>query len=72
MPDRYYCYFIEDGFHYALEGKHNLRPIEGRHILAIGQGIIDINGDKILRDIVRKSVDHLLGGKPLNSRKLFA
>lgn len=72
MPDKYYFYFIEDGFHYALEGKRNLRPIEGKHILAIAQGKIDIKGDKILRDIVRQSVDHLLGGKPLNSRKLFA
>lgn len=72
MADRSYFYVIEDGFHYASEGKHNLRAIEGRHILAIAQGKIDRNGDKILRDIVRKSVDHLLGGKPLNSRKLFA
>ena len=72
VPDKFYCYFVEDGFRYLVNGNDNAGAIEGRHLLAISQGIIDLDGDKILRNIVRKSVDQLLGGKALNSRKLFA
>ena len=48
VPDKFYSYFVEDGFHYVQDGKDNLRTIEGRHLLAFSEGRIDITGEKIL------------------------
>jgi DNA repair protein RecO (recombination protein O) len=65
-----YCYFVEDGFHYAGEN-HSARTIEGKHLRAIAEGRIDADADRVARGVVRQSVDQLLGGKPLHSRRLF-
>ncbi|HAK52209.1 MAG TPA: DNA repair protein RecO [Gammaproteobacteria bacterium] len=71
MDDGRYCYFVEDGFHYAGENQ-SARTIEGRHLRAIAEGRIDADADRVARGIVRQSVDQILGGKPLHSRRLFA
>ena len=65
-----YCYFVEDGFHYAGEN-NSAKAIEGRHLRAIAEGRIDADADRVARGVVRQSVDQLLGGKPLHSRRLF-
>lgn len=43
----------------------------GGHLLAIGNGEMDINLSRILKNILRRAMRHKLGSKPLKSRDFF-
>ena len=67
-----YRFVVEDGFHYLAEGAAVDRAVEGKYLLAIAEGNIDAKADGIAKWVIRQSVDQLLNGSPLHSRKLFA
>jgi DNA repair protein RecO (recombination protein O) len=53
-------------------GTDAIRAVAGEDLLAIADGRLDSANDRVARWVVRQSIDQLLDGKPLNSRKLFA
>jgi DNA repair protein RecO (recombination protein O) len=70
-PDRRYHFIVEDGFHYLSADQPSHNAIVGQDLLSIAAGSIDSSTDRVAKRIIRQSVDHLLGGKPLHSRRLF-
>lgn len=69
--ERYFYYILEEGFVPALS-KSNLPKYSRSHLLAIAEECFD--DEQVLRTfklLMRQVINNLLGGKPLNSRKLF-
>ena len=72
QPDRRYHFIVEDGFRYLSADQSSHNAIVGQDLLSIAAGSIDSSTDRVAKRVIRQSVDHLLGGKPLHSRRLFA
>jgi len=69
--ERYFYYILEEGFVPALS-KSNLPKYNRGHLLAIAEECFD--DEQVLKTfklLMRQVINNLLGGKPLNSRKLF-
>ncbi|KTC84119.1 DNA repair protein RecO [Legionella brunensis] len=65
--DKSYRFIVNEGFLPAKAG------LAGKDILALSQGHLDdINVLKTAKLIMRQAIDHLLGGKTLKSRALYA
>lgn len=67
---RRYSYVADEGFSSIVDP--DASGYEGKHLLAIAEGRMDDAAEKVARQIIRRSIDRLLGGKALNSRTLFA
>ena len=63
-----YRYVVQDGFHECQPGETG---IAGSDLLAIAEGGLQDEGERIVRQVVRQSLTPVLGGKPLKSRALF-
>lgn len=69
--ERFFYYVLEEGFVPVLT-KMTLPQYRREHLIAIAQECID--DEQVLRTfklLMRQVINNLLGGKPLNSRKLF-
>jgi len=67
----WFYYMLEEGFIPVVE-EMKIPKYHREHILAIAQQQLD--NENVLRTfklLMRQVINHLLGGKPLNSRKLF-
>ncbi|WP_371188403.1 DNA repair protein RecO [Thalassotalea maritima] len=71
-PIQWYCYHKEQGFLLA-SANAKMAVYNGQHLLAIAHGNLT-EGDVLLtcKRLMRQVLFELLGGKPLNSRRLFA
>jgi DNA repair protein RecO (recombination protein O) len=69
--DGIYQFVVEQGFSSVPEGLSSGRTFIGQQLLEIARGEYTNTGEKILKQIVRKSLQPLLGVKPLKSRSLF-
>ncbi|WP_245825439.1 DNA repair protein RecO [Pseudocolwellia agarivorans] len=70
-PEPFYYYVLDEGFIPAIS-KLTLPKYSKEHLLAIAQQ--NIEDEQVLRTfklLMRQVINNLLGGKPLNSRKLF-
>ena len=82
-PDNQYRFVAEEGFHSLLDSKALTgrgrfdesagvtNTYGGVHLLAIASGDYSNQAGEILKQVIRKSIEPLLGGKPLKSRSLF-
>ena len=70
-PDARYRFVAEEGFHSIVDEVHLGNTFSGKHLLAIASGEYSGEAEKILKRVVRKSLQPLLGAKPLKSRSLF-
>lgn len=68
---RHYGFVADEGFS-VLDEAAQQPGYEGRHLLAIAEGRMDEAAEKVARQIIRRSIDRLLGGKVLHSRALFS
>lgn len=69
--ERFFYYILEEGF-VPVVNHMNLPKYSREHLLAIAQE--QIESEEVLRTfklLMRQVINNLLGGKPLNSRKLF-
>lgn len=70
-PQKKYRFVAEEGFHSLDREEQSGNSISGENLLAI------VNGDhlpdvgRVLKQVVRESLQSLLGAKPLKSRSLF-
>ena len=69
--DDFYQFVVEQGFSSVPEGLSSEHTFIGQQLLEIARGEYTNAGEKILKQIVRKSLQPLLGAKPLKSRSLF-
>ncbi len=70
QPERWYAYRVEHGPS-AVADPHGA-PIRGRTLLALAAGgSLTGDGRREARDLMRRILDHHLGGRPLKSRELF-
>ena len=66
--DYYFC----PGHGLALQPQvQSTGPLLGQHILDFGSAVFNTESRKVGKQICRKAVQHLLGGRQLNSRRLF-
>jgi DNA repair protein RecO (recombination protein O) len=73
-PDKQYRFVAEEGFHSLPERgqqTYSIMSYKGRELLAIAGGNSSDSASDILKQVVRQSIEPLLGGKPLKSRSLF-
>lgn len=70
-PDAQYRFVAEEGFHSFVDQVDLENTFPGEHLLAIASGEYSGDAGKILKRVVRKSLQPLLGEKPLKSRSLF-
>lgn len=70
--DGHYRFIVEHGFSSLPEELPSENAINGQHLLEIARGDYTNAGEKILKQVVRKSLQPLIGAKPLKSRSLFA
>lgn len=69
--ESHFYYILEEGFVPVLT-KLNMPTYCREHLLAIAQERLDDEGVlKTFKLLMRQVINNLLGGKPLNSRKLF-
>ncbi|MDO7084387.1 DNA repair protein RecO [Pseudocolwellia sp. AS88] len=69
--ENYFYYILEEGFVPVLS-KLNIPKYSREHLLAIAEERLE--DERVLRTfklLMRQVINNLLGGKPLNSRKLF-
>jgi DNA repair protein RecO (recombination protein O) len=65
-PDRYYSFVAGEGFILADEG------IRGVHILALSEDKLDdLDVLGVAKRIMRRAIDHALGGKEIKARALY-
>ncbi len=70
-PNVFYRYVPDEGFHPLLSGTGN--SYKGEQLLKISAGdYVGSDVANIAKKIIRQSLNHLLGDKPLKSRELFA
>ncbi len=69
--DGIYRFVVEQGFSSVPEGLSSEYTFIRRQLLEIARGQYTNAGEKILKQVVRKSLQPLLGAKPLKSRSLF-
>lgn len=73
LPDQDYLFLPDSGFTISVVDHHNkFRMFTGEHLLAIDKLAFDL--PEVLqqaKQIFRIALQHLLGSKPINSRKLF-
>jgi len=70
-PEKMYRFVAEEGFHsLSLEGQTG-NSITGENLLAIVGGERSPDVSRVLKQVVRESLQPLLGAKPLKSRSLF-
>jgi DNA repair protein RecO (recombination protein O) len=70
-PGLRYRFVAEDGFHSLGSEVPRENTFAGEHLLDIASGIYAGDSPRILKQVVRKSLQPLLGAKPLKSRSLF-
>jgi DNA repair protein RecO (recombination protein O) len=73
QPQRRYRYRIESGPEPAAADAPEQETLSGATLLALAQGQpLDPPGMREARGLMRRVLDHYLGGRPLKSRELFA
>lgn len=70
-PDGQYRFVAEEGFHSLVDETHMENNCPGETLLAIASGDYSGDAEKILKRVIRKSLQPLLGTKPLKSKSLF-
>lgn len=71
FKEHFFYYILEEGFIPAISNM-TLPKYRREHLIAIAQQ--QLEGDDVLKTfklLMRQVINNLLGGKPLNSRKLF-
>ena len=72
-PDRYYGFHPEQGLIEASPDGAMLTPVAGATLLAVAEERwSDPGARQTAKRVMRVLIDHLLGGKPLHSRRLFS
>jgi DNA repair protein RecO (recombination protein O) len=69
--DGIYQFVVEQGFSSVPEGLSSEHTFIGQQLLEIARGEYTNAGEIILKQVVRKSLQPLLGARPLKSRSLF-
>ncbi len=66
-----YRFVVEHGFSSMPGGLQSEHAYMGQQLLEIARGDYTIASEKILKQVVRKSLKPLIGARPLKSRSLF-
>jgi DNA repair protein RecO (recombination protein O) len=69
--DSCYQFIAEQGFSSLFDPAESMKNISGSVLLAISKGDYSGPADVILKSVIRRSFQTLLGDKPLKSRSLF-
>lgn len=73
VPERRYLYRIESGPEPASPDTPEHQTLSGATLIALAQGKpLDPTAMREARSLMRRVLDHYLGGRPLRSRELFA
>ena len=72
-PERRYRYRVEAGPEPATPDVPESETLSGATLLALARGRpLDATAAREARRLMRRVLDHYLGGRPLKSRELFA